>query len=276
MARLDRPLLEGGKASATTRPAGWVRKACSWHGPDPSLALLVFVCVVGCTILAEQIARNPKAMYGGKEIGALLPISSGEADTTHRCLLYFYVPLAALAAVIFCQLALQRFFERALPQALTAAVKACLGAEMELGICQVAPHFGWFSMRRCCISLSGHEVEALMIKNLKGQLSIGRFLRSLGRELPVLNLTLEDVDLVWHEASQLAKCQQPEHQRQPVAITPKVWLSSVDVTGLTIYRAGEGRQTIPGLQLDKEAMGPMGIKQAVDLVARALLGELSG
>eukprot|EP00930_Biecheleria_cincta_P059889 TRINITY_DN45600_c0_g1_i1.p1 TRINITY_DN45600_c0_g1~~TRINITY_DN45600_c0_g1_i1.p1 ORF type:complete len:273 (+),score=54.85 TRINITY_DN45600_c0_g1_i1:36-854(+) len=270
-ARLDRPLLE---ASATTRPAGWVRKACSWHGPDPSLTLLVFMCVVGCTVLAEQKTRSPKAMNGGEDVAALVTISSGESDTAHG--LYFYVPVAVVVVVFFCQLAVQRFFERALPRALATAVEACLGAEMELGNCQVAPHFGWFSIRRCCISLSGHEVEALVIKNLKGQVSIGRFLRSLGRELPVLHLTLEDVHLVWHEACQLAKRQQPEQQQLPAAVTTKVWLSSIDVTGLTIYRAGEGSQTVPVLQLEKEAMGPMGIKQVVDLVARAVLGALSG
>lgn len=281
MARLDRPLLESGpgserQAGSKSCTTGWIQKACSWHGPDPSLTLFVFMCVIGCTMLAEQKTHTPKATEGGKDVEAMLSVSTGEADAVHGRSLYLYVTVATLVAVFFCQIAMQRFLERALPQALNSAVKACLGAEVELGSCQVAPHFGWFFMRRCRISLSGHEVEALVIKNLKGQLAIGRFLRSLGRELPVLDLTLQDVDLVWDEASQLAKSQQPEVQRPPSAVAPKVWLSSVDVSGLTIYRAGEGRQTIPGMQLKKESMGPVGMEQAVDLVARALLGASSG
>jgi len=206
MSSLGAQLLEGPSSDANLPPRGrrWVQRAASWHGPDPSLVLTLVFALAGCSCLVEQRWRQgkgrPPAAAAPTDLAAVgtgpLPSGAEGLGQPGPVLAAF---LATLVGAIICQYVSEKLAVNVVADTLQGMKQLGLRVDRRSARAWLCPTR--LSLRNCVVlNPKGYRGDhLLLVRGVTADLGLWRLVRSLGTEVSVRKLCLEDVDVVLEE-----------------------------------------------------------------------------
>lgn len=225
---LGQRLLESARESPGGAGGGraWLQRGAAWRGPDPTVALALVLALAGAACLAEQRLRRAEgrptelavapaaadlaataaasaaAAAGLSAGGSLDPEfaagSGGQPGPISAAL------LAILLGSIFCQYLSEQLAVRAVMGALQGMEQ--LGLRLAAGSVRSWVFLGRLSVRNCVAqNPEGYGGDCLLlVRGATAHLDVWRLVRSLGSNLDVQKLCLEDVDVFLEEGGHAA------------------------------------------------------------------------
>uniref|UniRef100_A0A7S1SF73 Uncharacterized protein n=1 Tax=Alexandrium catenella TaxID=2925 RepID=A0A7S1SF73_ALECA len=203
MNSLGARLLQSPAANAGTPPRGgsMAQRAAGWHGPDPSLALMLVLAFAGCASLMRQAKGRPSApsvatdlaAMGGGDLGLETDTSPGQPGPV-----LVAVVATALCAIV-CQYVSEKLAVNLVAQAFQGMKELGLSLERRSARAWICP--GRLSLRNCTVrNPDGYRGDCLLLaRGVVADVGVWRLLRSLGNDVHVKRLCIEDVDVALEE-----------------------------------------------------------------------------
>lgn len=209
MSSLGARLLDGPSSEAAAAAGGrrWAQRAASWHGPDPSLALMLVLALAGCACCMEQrwrvkgrpstqpgAAAADLAAMGSDGLGP--EAAAGQAQPGP----VLVAILATTLGAIICQYISEKLAVNLVAEAFQGMKQLGIVLERRSARAWICP--GRLTLRNCIVrNPEGYRGDyLLLVRGVTAEVGVWRLLSSLGSDVRLRRLCVEDVDVVLEES----------------------------------------------------------------------------